>query len=144
MSLEDLAVRAATKALEKELNHQKEKNGRLKTELKAQRSKNQVRPITPDEVVPQKKSSLPSFVIQAFNNLIAKFFSGGRAEFEQNLVIEEIQKLAKEKGVKLKREDIFDLHYLDVEEIFEEAGWRVEYDKPGYNETYAATFTFRK
>jgi hypothetical protein len=42
----------------------------------------------------------------------------------------------------LKRNEIFKNHWLDVEEIYEEAGWQVAYDKPGYNETYEASFEF--
>jgi len=38
--------------------------------------------------------------------------------------------------------NIFDNHWLDVEPIFEDCGWKVEYDKPGFNENYPATFKF--
>jgi hypothetical protein len=37
---------------------------------------------------------------------------------------------------------VFDRHLLDVEEVFEDVGWDVDYDKPGYNESYQPTFTF--
>ncbi len=40
--------------------------------------------------------------------------------------------------------EIYERHLLDVEPSYRAEGWEVEYDKPGYNETYEATFTFRK
>ncbi len=39
---------------------------------------------------------------------------------------------------------VCDNHWLDVEDVYREAGWVVEYDKPGYCESYEATFTFKK
>jgi hypothetical protein len=42
----------------------------------------------------------------------------------------------------LNRNEIFKKGWLDVEEIYGKAGWKVEYDKPGYNEDYAAHFIF--
>jgi hypothetical protein len=44
----------------------------------------------------------------------------------------------------LKKQQIFDDNLLDVEEVYEKAGWKVEYDKPAFNESYPATFTFRR
>jgi hypothetical protein len=41
-----------------------------------------------------------------------------------------------------KSADIYDNHWLDVEEIFEKNGWSVSYDKPGYCESYDASFEF--
>lgn len=38
---------------------------------------------------------------------------------------------------------MLDREHLDVEDVYRAAGWEVTYDKPGYNETYDATFTFR-
>jgi hypothetical protein len=97
-----------------------------------------VKPITPHEVVGKKKEMLPDCVLEAFNELIAKYFSNGTATFEQNEAVDLIsRKLAK------TRQYVFDNNYLDVEEIYEKAGWKVEYDNSGHNENYPATFTFR-
>lgn len=45
---------------------------------------------------------------------------------------------------RIDRQEIFDNCWLDVEDIFEEVGWKVVYDKPGYNESYPANFEFTK
>jgi hypothetical protein len=33
---------------------------------------------------------------------------------------------------------------MDVEDVYQKAGWEVEFDKPGYNEDYEANFKFSK
>lgn len=33
-------------------------------------------------------------------------------------------------------------HWLNFEGAYRRAGWKVEFDKPGYNESYPATFKF--
>lgn len=43
----------------------------------------------------------------------------------------------------IDRETIFRRGYLNVEEAYREQGWSVVYDKPGYNETYDASFEFK-
>ncbi len=100
-------------------------------------SAERVQPISPKEVIDKKLSSIPSEAIEAFNELIAQ--NTGRA----NIVVkqEEVVALMVKKG--LHREQIFKNGWLDIEDIYRKAGWRVEYDKPGYNEDYEPTFTFR-
>ena len=38
----------------------------------------------------------------------------------------------------------FDYNWLNIEKIYEDAGWAVKYDKPAYNESYDAYFIFRE
>lgn len=95
------------------------------------------RAIRPDEVAATKAKVLPAAVLDAFNVLIAKNFTAGRAIVTQD---EAIAAICGAMGI--DRHAVFANHYLDVEEVFREAGWRVEYDKPAYYENYEATFTF--
>jgi hypothetical protein len=44
----------------------------------------------------------------------------------------------------LTRAFIFSKGYLNFEELYEAQGWKVVYDKPAYNESYKANFTFIK
>lgn len=97
---------------------------------------NKVRPIKPSEVVKGKEAVYPGVVFEAFNELIAKNFSGGSSTIKQDDVVA----LMVKKG--LKRQAIFDDHFLDVEEVYRDSGWKVEYDKPAFNESYPATFKF--
>lgn len=103
---------------------------------------NKVKPIKPDEVDGAKV--IPDEVIKAFNTLIAKEWDGRSAILRQGDVIKEIGRNLKASGKVMARSELFDEHYLDVEEIFRQEGWKVHYDKPAYNEDYEPSWTFQK
>ncbi len=95
-------------------------------------------PIRPDEM--ESRSIKPAGVIQAFNEMIAEFWDGAQASILQ----EEVVKLIAEK-MNMTEKQVFAKGYLDIEGIYREAGWRVSYDKPDYNEEpYPAFFVFSK
>ncbi len=97
------------------------------------------KPIGPDDVVAAKTEALPAAVFDAWNALIAAAWTGSYAK-----VMQEDAAKALVKATGLTRSEVFDSHYLDIEESYRAAGWTVEYDKPGYNESYAASFTFKR
>lgn len=100
------------------------------------------KPITPQEVDKVKSKGIPAYVIEIINKLIAQNWDGKRAIVKQEdivLAILEKNKIDKE----FKRQYIFDNDYLEFESLYESVGWKVTYDKPGYNESYSATFTFK-
>lgn len=97
-----------------------------------------VKPISPDEC---RKLNIPDEVIESFNELIQEKFRGKSATVLQDEVIERI--LSKFNHY-IGRQEIYDNCWLDVEDLFGEAGWKVVYDKPGYNESYPAKFEFTK
>jgi hypothetical protein len=39
---------------------------------------------------------------------------------------------------------IYEYRWLDIEKIYEDFGWIVEYEKPSYCEDFPATFKFSK
>src|ERR1700727_2547589 len=105
-----------------------------------------VKPITPAEARKNKNHEIPDFVMQAFNEEILQKFDGHSARVKQDDVIHRIM-VKSERAIAsgagtgaITREDLFDNHWLDVETIFQDAGWMVEYDKPAYNETGPALF----
>lgn len=97
-----------------------------------------VEPISPKDVLALKEKVIPPEVIEAFNEMIARGFDGRRSTFLQkdvgNLIIEKLSVNGKK--------PTFKTEWLDVESLYENKGWKVEYDKPGYNETYEASFVF--
>lgn len=99
-----------------------------------------VNPITPDEAKARKETDIPDEVIEAFNELLIKNHSIGTNSIA--IGQDEVVALIVKKG--LNRSDIFDKHWLDVEDVYRAAGWIVDYDKPGYNEDYSAYFTFKR
>lgn len=97
-----------------------------------------MKPITPAEVAAQRVTDLPPEVIEEWNKAIAEKFDGRTAVIGQ---IDMVGRLAER--MKVERIKVFAECWLNVEHVFRAAGWSVEYDKPGYNETYEPTFTFR-
>jgi hypothetical protein len=97
-------------------------------------------PIKPSEVGIVQQRNIPEPVFEAFNELIAENWSISGATIRQDDVVARV--MGKIEG--LTRSDIFARGWLNVEEAYRREGWIVEYDKPGYNESYAATFTFSK
>lgn len=111
--------------------------------VKGEKSKGQG--ITPNEVLELKEGQIPDEVFAAFDELIAKDFNQGYATVMQNeVVLLALKKLKVAGHRKMTRQMIFDNHWLDVEAIYRKRGWKVEYDKPAYNETYEASFKFSK
>ena len=107
----------------------------------------EVKPIKPEEVKPVKPE-FPDFVIEAFNELIQKKWDEdkGRSKIEQEEAIEKIiEKSSKDGKCGIKRHEIFDKYYLDVENLYRENGWDVKYFKQPYYETKEDHFfIFRK
>lgn len=99
-----------------------------------------IQPITPQEVTDKKIELIPDVVIEVFNELITKNYCGKIATVQQDEVID----LICSKNPAYTREQIFENHWLDVEDIYRKIGWSVLYDKPGWNETYEPYFVFKK
>lgn len=94
--------------------------------------------LSPDEVLEARKTAIPDDVFEVFNELIAQKFNGSYAYVGQESVIAALKKRGH------TRDTVFEKHWLDVEDIYREKGWKVFYDKPGYCESYEATFKFSK
>jgi hypothetical protein len=102
-----------------------------------------MKPLSPNEIVIKKATSIPEFVIEAVNNVLAKEYNGSQAILLQEDIINEILRIYNStRHDDISREHIFKSGWLDFEGLFSQAGWNVEYDKPGYNETYPPRFTF--
>lgn len=99
------------------------------------------KPITPQEALQGKSKFIPEFVMEAFNELITKNFDGKTAIVSQKEVVDLIITKCPED---IESYHVFNEKWLDIEQIYVQSGWEVEYDKPGYNETYQAKFIFRK
>lgn len=98
-----------------------------------------VKPITPDEV----KHIIPDFIIEVVNKLIQEKWDGHEAIIKQDEIMDIISS-DDEDDDKPSRQKIYDKGWLDFEPLYREAGWNVEYDKPGYCENYDAYFKFTK
>lgn len=95
--------------------------------------------ITPKDLVKEKKKVIPDFVIRTINRLIAKNWNGSESKIFQESIVQEIYE-----DSSYTREDIFKEKWLEFEDVYREAGWKVEYDKPSWNESGKAYFLFTK
>ncbi len=96
-----------------------------------------VKPIKPQEI----EQAIPGFVIEGANECIQAHYTAlsKTSHFTQDELIKYVLHFAPE-GV--TRNKLFKNNWLDIEPIYRKEGWEVEYDKPGYCETYDANFTF--
>jgi hypothetical protein len=87
----------------------------------------------------EKARLIPEQIVQVFNHLIAENrFSNNESTVSQDKAIARILKAMPE----VTRDQIFDNKWLDIEPLYREEGWKVFYDKPGYNETYTPSWKF--
>lgn len=98
-------------------------------------------PIKPSEVQGQKDATLPSEVYDVFNALIVKAWDGREAVVLQKDAVARLKDV-----MKVSRQHVFDSDWLDVEEAYRKAGWKVKYDKPVAwgGDTYEAYYSFKK
>ena len=97
------------------------------------------RPIKPEEVRARRIDFIPSIIFETINTMICEKFDGKSVTLKQD----DILKRVCNESSGLTRKEIFNKHYLEIEHFDREQGWKVEYDKPGFNESYPATFTFK-
>ncbi len=95
-----------------------------------------IKPMSPEEVTTYQLESFPPEVIDTVNMLISENFFNGSAVVKQDELLEALQA----KG--LDRGEIFKRGWLNIEGMYRSIGWKVTYDKPGYNESGRACFIF--
>jgi hypothetical protein len=93
-----------------------------------------VKPISPREAISSKQQAFPDFVIEVVNNLIRQKVNGKRPI---TVLQSDISS-----GIRARSNGKWEDWWLDFEDIYRDQGWTVEYDRPGYNESYPATFKF--
>lgn len=95
-----------------------------------------IKPIQPHEI----SHSIPGFVIEIFNDILKEKYFGSKITIKQDLVMDKIMAMS---ANNFTRQDVYNQHWLDVEDVFREAGWVVTFDKPAYCETHDAHWTFK-
>ena len=96
--------------------------------------------LTPQEIKKGIGLDIPDFVIESVNKLLAKSCGGNAyAKIKKKDIVTEI--IANHPGT-VTSDQIHKNGWLNFEPIFREAGWKVSYDKPGFNESYDACYEF--
>lgn len=95
-----------------------------------------IEPIRPEDV---DRPVIQPGVIDAFNELIRENWDSGVAVIPLRDVHARVRaKLGVPAGNGIDR------RWLNVEDAFRAVGWDVEYESPGWDESYMAHYTFRK
>ena len=105
--------------------------------------------IKPNEVLPAVANAIPEFVIEVFNGLIKKNFNGYSADVKLEdaklAVIEAIKHNNPEHanlGDRELRDFLMERRYMDVEPVFQAAGWKVEFNKQCIGDNFASHYVF--
>jgi len=99
-----------------------------------------VKPVSPSEALDLKVDTTPDFVFEAWNRVIVRNLKDGVSKFFQSELIFEILDCSNDG--ELTSFNVTDRGWLDMEPVFRRLGWKVVYDKPGYNEIYEPFFEF--
>ena len=101
--------------------------------------------ITPEEAEKARKSSIPDYVFQAFNELLAENFYDVGTIIYQHEALKRIINLYPsiiENDKDSIVNSLFVNHWLDVEKFYERAGWEVTFYKPAYYEDFDPYYKF--
>lgn len=93
--------------------------------------------ISPDQVKVAREDQIPIEVFNAINTLITKNINGDRAIVYQDDIVQRVCSM-----MEIERNQFDFGSWLDIEDIYRARGWKVEYDRPAYNESYRAHFIF--
>lgn len=99
-----------------------------------------MKPFTPKEA--KENKIFPPQVIEAVNTLISENYVKGSFNILQSEVVSKILNLFERDGIQVCSNDLFKKHWLDFEDCYRKYGWNVIFDKPAYNESYQAFWTF--
>ena len=100
-----------------------------------------IKPISPSDVVSAQVAGFPDFVIETWNAVIAKNWSGTQSRILQKDMVFE---LIAASPTLINSADVFSEHWLDIDALYSLEGWIVKYDNPSFNESYEANFLFKK
>ena len=102
-----------------------------------------MKPIKPNEIKKQQLENIDPEMIQAVNELLMKEFESYSCSLSQQDIIAKYFELKNLENTTINRKIMFDRKQLNFEPLLEKEGWNVTYDRPGYNETYEASFKFK-
>ena len=99
---------------------------------------------SPDQVRAQKINFIPPEVVEAINELLAKNWDGTGATLKLPQVKAEIAHKLRASGSSNLGKNYAQEGWLDFEPIFQDKGWKIVYDSPGYDENYDAYWKFTR
>jgi hypothetical protein len=100
-----------------------------------------IKPITPKEIEDNLVDIFPEAVIQAFNELLKENYKvNGPTTFKLSDVESRIKLIDPKANIR----KLIDKGKLDVEPLYRQHGWEVEYESPDRGESFEEYFSFEK
>lgn len=100
-----------------------------------------IMPMSKEDVLKEKKGSIPSVIFKAVNKLLVKNpIRSGKITIDQDDILKIVCGDTDCGG--LDRNAVFDNDWLDFEDFYREVGWRVTYVKPSYGDNFKPYFIF--
>lgn len=96
---------------------------------------------TPEDVMNKCNEMIPDFVITAFNDLLTENYADKGTVIKQDDAIRRILQYSMDD--ELTREIIFKKRWLDIEPLYRRKGWKVDYEKPAFDERFEPYFIFK-
>ncbi|MDD5151116.1 MAG: hypothetical protein PHC28_11695 [Flavobacterium sp.] len=97
-----------------------------------------IKPISPKEAkkIYQTQTQIPDEVFKVVNELIISHYNDTVITIKQKDIIENV---SKELNIDIID---FNMKFLDFESYYQKQGWKVDYNSPGYCESFPETFSF--
>jgi len=92
---------------------------------------------SPQDALESHEHNLPEEILAAVNTLLSERVASGRVTITQPELLELVTK-----DGKFTSAEIFARKWFDFEGVYRKAGWKVSYDKPDYNGSGNAYWTF--
>jgi hypothetical protein len=97
--------------------------------------------ISPQEAQEQRQKQIPQEVFDVWNEVIVSHLCQSSQRIVSRFLLKELSSKLSSK-MHMNFETLKEKGYLDLEPFFRENGWTVDFDSPGYNESYDANFQF--
>lgn len=97
------------------------------------------KPISPSEITTKQIEMIPDRIIEVWNTMLAQKFNGTSATVYQREIISAIQA-----AWDADERYILTQGWLDIEEIYRQVGWMVEYVKRGIGDNFESHFIFTR
>ena len=94
-----------------------------------------VKPIKPSEILEKKAEIIPTAMIQAVNEMIAKMWDGRIATIKKEDLLERYFKITGQRNDRANCDKLYDDHALDFEDLYRKEGWKVNYESPHYGDS---------
>ena len=106
-----------------------------------------IKPFTPEDVRKHKIFVLPQELLQSINELMSERYKPGGFNIKAEEIIERakfIHSASSSNPFTTVGDDWYDKGYMDFESAYQEAGWKVKYNQPSYDENFSSYYRFEE